>query len=828
MMTTMLSACGGKTETDDTSDTPDGRTEAAATSFVLENAYIATDIPMESQNQGYMDVVVANGGIYYMTNEQITETIDDGSTDDTTPDDGGTSVNSTSAFSAATTTTTTTTMTTYENITGYITRIISLGDDGKETAIWEKEFTYPVYNEQREPVVGEEEEFIVYENIYAFSIDAGGNLWIFMNTERYSQNYNVSESKMMLTKYAPDGTMLASSDISDITSAGEYFYPSNVCFSGTGDLCTMSYDAIYVFDGETAEFDFKITEQGYMNGMTTTNTGDVIYMMRPQMEYEIKAVDFEAKKAGPAMLYSGNIYFNTVAAGSGDYSFYTVQNDYIYGFKLDTMTADVIVNFTNSDVDSSYISRISSMSNGDFVVASHDWGRRGSSMVSNGTTIIRLSPNPNPLVEGKVLLTIGAVYVDSATRSAIRQFNSSSSTARITVLDYSQYETTDNYNAGMVQLDMDILAGKAPDIICFQGLQPAKYSSKGILEDMQPYIEADASINVDDLFGNILEAGMYDGKLYRIITAYSISTLVGKTSIVGEAGSFTAAKVNEMAARFPDAEIVMTTEASNWLSSCISMALDEYIDWSTGRCSFNTPEFIDLLNSARHFPATIDYNKIYEDYQLYEQNMKTAYKDDRALLQNSGLNQIREIRSTLELFGEDISFVGYPTQSGGGALIYPQQDYGISAASKNKDEAWSFISMFLNGEVDGTDMWSQSISRKAFELEATEEMIPLKERDFSKGVEIVEFFPGGGMSTWSVNSINEINLADYPNYELTQKEVDTARSVIESAKRVYASDETISTILFEEIDAFLGGARSAEEVANVIQSRVSIYVSESM
>ena len=777
MMLTILSSCGKTTESDQNDD-PSGKSGelVEAATIVLENAYTATDIPIESNNRGYMDAIAANGRIYYQASEPVTVTNDDGTSEDI----------------------------------GYFNRIVSIDADGTQTTLWEKENVYPDYDQ----------DIIEYENMYAFAVDGNDSLWTFTTHERYNQKDGYSESTVILTKYAPDGTELVSSDISNVAGEG-YFYPYNVCFNGEGDLVTYSEQTVYVFDGETVEFDFKIQEQGYINSITSTNTGDVVILVQPQMEYEIKTIDFEAKRAGPVVTYTGNIYFNTVAAGSGDYSFYVMQNDYIYGFKLDTMTAEVVVNFTNSDFDSTNISRISSVSNGDFIVASHNW-------TNNESTITRLTPNPNAVIEGKVLITIGATYLDSATRATIRQFNRNSETARVSVIDYSQYETVDNYGAGIARLDMDILSGNAPDIICFSQLQPAKYATKGILEDMLPYIEGDTDINIDNLFGNILDAGMYDGKLYRLITGFSISTLVGKKSIVGEAGSFTAAKANEVMAKYPGSELLPMTTASNWLSNCISMSLGDYVNWTTGQCSFNTPEFVELLNSSKHFPADIDYSAIYQDYQEYERNLETMFRENRALLQNSGLNRVREIRSTMESFGEEISFVGYPTAGGGGALIYPNQDYGISAASKFKDEAWSFIKMFLTGEVDAEDRWSQSISRAAFEKQAADEMIPLAERDFSKGVEIVEFYAGGGASMWMVNSLSEINLSDYPNYELTQKEVDTARSVIESATRVYASDETISKIISEEIEAFIRGAKSAEDVAQIIQSRVSIYVSESM
>ena len=790
MMITILSSCGTTMPPgieDPKSSATDNNAPVEAETIVLEHAYIGTEIPLENTGRGYMDVIVANGRIYYMANEPVTETNEDGTTNDV----------------------------------GSLTKIISVAVDGSdEQTHWKKEFNYPVFGDENNP--GEMPEIVEYEGISTFGVDAAGNLWMFKYHEAYKPNDDsYRESKALLSKYGPDGTELATADITEATNGSGYFYSNTVCFNAEGDLCTSSDRTVYVFDSETAELDFTIEEMGYINSVISTNKGEVVIIVQPQMEMEIKTIDFAAKKAGPAQIYTGSVYFNTVAPGSGDYSFYTTQSDCIYGVKLETMTTDVVVSFINSDVDSSNITRLASTPDGDFIVSSHDWN-------NNESSIVYLTPNPDPVVTGKQLITIGAVYLDYTTRAVIRQFNLSSTTARISVIDYSQYNTAENYNAGMTKLDMDILGGKAPDIICFQGLQPEKYASKGILEDMLPYIEADPDIMLEDLFDNIIEAGKIDGKLYRLITTFSISSLVGKTSIVGNMGEFTAAKLNEIATQYPDAEIMSLTSADNWLMSCLSMALSDYIDWTTGLCSFNSPEFIELLKTSTLFPKEINYDAIYNDYENYNLTMNENLRDNKTLLQNSGLNRIREIRSTLELFGEDISFVGYPTKDGGGSLIYPQQDYGISASSKNKDAAWSFIKMFLTGEVDSMDRWSQSISRKEFEQQATDEMIPLADRDFSKGVEIVEFFPGGGASMMMANSLSEINLTDYPNYELTQKEVDLARSVIESATRVYASDQTIMGIITEELAAFMGGAKTAEDVAQIIQSRVSIYVSEHM
>ena len=49
---------------------------------------------------------------------------------------------------------------------------------------------------------------------------------------------------------------------------------------------------------------------------------------------------------------------------------------------------------------------------------------------------------------------------------------------------------------------------------------------------------------------------------------------------------------------------------------------------------------------------------------------------------------------------------------------------------------------------------------------------------------------------------------------------------LESLTQCYQYDEPMMKIILEEASAFFSGQKSAEEIANLIQSRVSIYVAE--
>ena len=60
----------------------------------------------------------------------------------------------------------------------------------------------------------------------------------------------------------------------------------------------------------------------------------------------------------------------------------------------------------------------------------------------------------------------------------------------------------------------------------------------------------------------------------------------------------------------------------------------------------------------------------------------------------------------------------------------------------------------------------------------------------------------------------------------SQQQVDVIKSLIEGAKLPNDNDTDVLKIINEEADAYFTGQKSAADVAQIIQSRVSIYVSE--
>ena len=65
-----------------------------------------------------------------------------------------------------------------------------------------------------------------------------------------------------------------------------------------------------------------------------------------------------------------------------------------------------------------------------------------------------------------------------------------------------------------------------------------------------------------------------------------------------------------------------------------------------------------------------------------------------------------------------------------------------------------------------------------------------------------------------------------PLYQPTEEDFAAYDAIIRNAKSEQTTDRYVLPIMVEEIQAFLDGVRSAEETAEVIQSRVALVLAE--
>ena len=81
---------------------------------------------------------------------------------------------------------------------------------------------------------------------------------------------------------------------------------------------------------------------------------------------------------------------------------------------------------------------------------------------------------------------------------------------------------------------------------------------------------------------------------------------MGAVSVVGDGSSWTYDEFEAALASMPEGCEPFESGVSRGdiLRRCVSLDMAKYIDWSAGKCSFDSQEFVELLEFASLFPAT--------------------------------------------------------------------------------------------------------------------------------------------------------------------------------------------------------------------------------
>ena len=88
-----------------------------------------------------------------------------------------------------------------------------------------------------------------------------------------------------------------------------------------------------------------------------------------------------------------------------------------------------------------------------------------------------------------------------------------------------------------------------------------------------------------------------------------------------------------------------------------------------------------------------------------------------------------------------------------------------------------------------------------------------------------EYYMDGDEKVY-VDSVGYIGNTEYPMKELTQEQADSFKDYVNGATVVGNYDSDIMEIVTEEAAAYFAGDKTADEVAKLIQNRVSIYLGE--
>ena len=495
-------------------------------------------------------------------------------------------------------------------------------------------------------------------------------------------------------------------------------------------------------------------------------------------------------------------------SSAGSYTFCYMDSSTLYGYDIDTQTSTKLALLINCDIDESSLRSVFMDENDELICLLSDYS-------SDKTELARVKQVDAASLPKVTTLRLACNYINQDLSSQVLNFNRANKDVRIEVVDYSQFNTEDNYSAGVTKLNTEIISGNVPDIFVSDQLPIEQYAAKGLLCDLYTLIDSDSELSRESFIPNILKAMETDGKLYSIASAFGIMSLVGNADVVGEEMGWTLQEMMDVINAHPEVQYVLDPGATKaaMLQSMLALNLDEYVDWATGECSFNGQDFIDVLNFCNMFPEEYNY-----DSNNYE-STPALVSSGRQLLATFSANDFDSFQMYEAMFGGHLAFKGFPSAEGSGNVITPTgSSLSISATCKDTDSAWRFVRAMLVEDYYSNEnyyIYGYPINQAAFDAAVAKAMEKQYETDPETG-EKVEV-PTGGWG-WDDFYIEV--------YAMDEEQEAQLRELIGSVDRCYSYDQNIMDLVTEESADFFAGAKTAEQAASLIQDRVSTYVNE--
>ena len=351
-----------------------------------------------------------------------------------------------------------------------------------------------------------------------------------------------------------------------------------------------------------------------------------------------------------------------------------------------------------------------------------------------------------------------------------------------------------NGDADRDRLLIEIATGSGVDLID-TSLLPESAMNSGVLVDMLPYMDADPEISRSDFIQPLFNAMLKDGSLYEYTEKFTVVSMITHPDLFTGRNDWTTDNIIRLRAQHPEYGIITRSQA---FETIVRASTAEFIDWDEHTCSYDSSAFIGWLEFLNSLPEE-----------------STGAVPLASILYDAACSAGGGSRFILE---DEYVYSGFPNAVGSGSYFLRldtdptggEESIGrtggdntriaMMASGSNKYGAWRFVRTLMLGEDDPNLFSGIPVFRDSFERALANETGDEKIR----------------------KRFSALGETDSFNAEDAQK----LRDLVYSTTKLIRPDETILTVIRSEINAYLGGGKTAEDAAKQIQSRVGLYLAE--
>ncbi len=669
-------------------------------------------------------------------------------------------------------------------------------------------------------------------DIQSFTVDKEGNFYlleiqypVLEEGEELGDDY-WNNRQTFLRKYDAQSQMVYEQELTEqLAEDEEYNYIENIVLDAEGRVYAVCGERVMLFDKDLSYAGKTTQESGWFNGIGQGKDGKVYVCYYDSTSedggYVLAEVDFEGKKFSNT--YKGFMGGNgsSILTPGIEKDFLVQDGVNLYEYDIASQTVTQLTNWVDCDINGNYVEKLGVTEDGRLVVITNDWSTGEYDMA----LLLKKRTDEVPVKE---IITLGSLYENTNMKQAVVAFNKTNDKYRIRIKTYVDYNnwSEENYNNAITNLNNDIISGtNCPDILDLSTLNVKQMAAKGVFEDLTPYLEQSSKVKKEDYLENVIESFTIDGTLVTIPYSFGLMTVLGKTEDVGDKMGWTLEEMIAFCEKHPGAQLFDYASKASILNYCLCYNESAFIDWNSGECKFDTPEFKQLLEFVNKFPD--DY-----DWEADDRSTPVKIAEGDVLLNTAYINRYDDMQYAIAQFGgEPVTCIGFPDINGGsGCQMSVQETYGISSKSQHKEAAWAFIESVLTKEP-GDRFDSSSLSTRKEVLakqreEATRVTYVTDENGepvLDENGEPIEEGQGGGITMYGVSGSSW----SYSYHRTTDEEADMVDALIAvSVPFNYDNNNQMISIITEEAEGYFKGQKSVDDVAGIIQSRIQLYVNE--
>lgn len=498
-----------------------------------------------------------------------------------------------------------------------------------------------------------------------------------------------------------------------------------------------------------------------------------------------------------------------ILVGAG-YDLYVSSGRGLYGLTLTAAENGILTahptqvcDWTMSDIAPSDIHSICILDDTAFAIAT----RNGLDFLNSENVLSLYRMLPVDEIPQKQEVVLAQLAEDYYMQFAVRDFNKSSDEYRVVIRDYTQYADTESMK---LAFDTDIAAGNIPDMVLlgmfssgYDTFVPT-YERSGLFCNLGEVLAADADFQYDDLLSYVTEPFKIGGKQYLFPLNPS------QDMVFGHAADFPDGTVNSeeflaLAASW-DTPIFGKTTVATYLENA---AVHDCVDEENAVCNYDDGYFASLMTRAEAITwdtSGIDTSiKAAELFRTGQVKLYSTY---------NGYTNLSDYVMEMLTLGGDAVPVGYANRDG---VICMGSQLGVYFAITETSDAKAACADVLQNIIDikraktigsirsgGYTYYSSDIDEQLAYFEGKTIIVNGKQSNIYTDEEAVGV-PG-------------------THIKLTKEDAEKFRSYLDSIVRRIDNNTVWADIYYNEY--FSGIERDWNTLLDVVQSRVSIYLSE--